>query len=271
MLLVLALVAMRAELASADLAPPPGKPADGWISTEVGQPAPPGVDYSVKADAHVRLIAPPKVPGQMQTNAVQSTRVCNIGDGTLPQNQRFGTIRNVPGGYVVGNCRGGTTVYQQGENGSHAWGFDYVPEFNNCGWLLYSNSPLFNNNPNNHCLSSSTNPAYSSFMYYSNCPPQTCSDGSPAHLATNCQAYTNVNPEVPHSPGVGITWMHGAGNPVLWRYVTADNQWVLARDPGIATGDGNWLFFPGSCFAGTSNEFITLNPYQLAWYRGSPA
>jgi hypothetical protein len=54
------------------------------------------------------------------------------------------------------------------------------------------------------------------------CAPGTCSDGSPAHLATNCMAYANVN------------------------------------------------LYPSSCFAGTSDQFITLNPYTVTWYRGSP-
>ncbi|HEV7493143.1 hypothetical protein [Baekduia sp.] len=261
----------RAELASAYLAPPPGKPPAGWISPEVGTPAPPGVDYSAYADAHLSLVAPPRSPGQMQTNAVQSTRVCSIADGTLPQNQRFATIRNIPGGLVVGNCRGGSTVYQHGQDGNAAWGFDFVSEFNNCGWLLYSNSPLANNNPNNHCLNSPTNPALSSFMYYSNCPPSSCSDGSPAHLATNCQAYANVNPGVPHSAPASPTWVHAAGELLLWRYTTADGLWVMARHPQIASGDGNWLFYSSSCFAGTSDQFITLNPYTVTWYRGSPA
>jgi hypothetical protein len=270
MVLVIACVT-RAELASAYVAPPPGKPADGWISTEVATPTPPGVDYSAYADAHVRLVAPPKSPGQAQTNLVQATRVCSIGDGTLPQNQRFGTIRNVPGGLVVGNCRGGTTVYQHDANQGNTWGFDYVPEFYNCGWLLYSNSPAVNYNSNNHCQNSPTNPAFSSFMYYSNCAPGSCSDGSPAHLATNCMAYANVNPGVPHSAPQSATWVHGAGELVLWRYTTADGLWVMARHPQIAAGDGNWKFYPSSCFAGTSDQFITLNPYTVTWYRGSPA
>jgi hypothetical protein len=267
---VVALVASwSATVARADVAPPPGKPPAGWLSDVRGVPAPPGVDYSAYGDAGLQLVPPPRTPGQMQTNTVVSTRMCSITDGTLPQNQRFATIRNIPGGLVVGNCRGGSIAYQHGQDTNGTWGFDYVASFNNCGWLLYSNSPLQNNNSNNHCLSSPTNPPLGNFAYYSNCPPQTCSDGSPIYLQVNCAAFANVNPEVPHSAGVDQVWTRAAGQMMLWRYVTADNRFMMARDPGVSTGDGNWLFLPTSCI--DSNQLTTLNPYTIAWYRGSQA
>jgi hypothetical protein len=266
---ILAVTSWSTAEARAELTPPPGKPPAGWVSDLRGTPAPPGVDYSAYGDAGLRLVPPPRTPGQAQPNVVVSTRLCSISEGTLPQSQRFATIRNIPGGLVVGNCRGGSIAYQHGQDANGTWGFDYVSSFNNCGWLLYSNTPLQNNNSNNHCLNSPTNPALSSFAFYSNCAPQTCSDGSPIYLQSNCQAYANVNPEVPHSGGVDPTWVFAAGEMLLWRYVTADNNYIMVRHPGISTGDGNWVFLPSGCF--DPSQLTTLNPYTVSWYRGSAA
>lgn len=203
-------------------------------------------------------------------------RVCHITDGTLPQDQRFGTVRNRPGYYVFGNCRGNTRFWRTRCNDVNCfWSFGYVESgMEGCGWIEHRYLQLASPTPHNHCPGGSI--PESSFMFYGNCAPGECSDGSPARLYANCPSYANVRPWIPRAAERDFLWTHAAGEEVLWRYVTADNRYVMIRHPGISLGDGNWRFLPMWCF--NSAEFSYpddypggRNPYHVYWWRSAPA
>lgn len=109
------------------------------------------------------------------------------------------------------------------------------------------------------------------YAFYSNCAPGVCTDGSPATIApdTGCWINRNVRPWIPRWGESGQIRRVYPGDTLLWRYVTADDQYVMVHQPGYNASNGGWGFVYKPCFGDTA-QFTTQNPYQVYWWRSSP-
>lgn len=158
-----------------------------------------------------------------------------------------------PGGYVIGNCAPGWHLHRTIKSapvppaGTYFDGGYIFGDFNGCGWVRADRDTQVGEGSYTACGSPSRNAG--DFGAAFNCRPGDCADGK-AVTGTNCQLYANYRP-----------WSSSAAptNPIgsvqsgtfLWRYVTKDGQYVMVRDPDIASGYGNWGFVRRSCLPAT--------------------
>jgi hypothetical protein len=159
-------------------------------------------------------------------------------------------VQSVPDSYVTGSCYDGWSFARQvcsPSLGCGGYGGGYVfGNFNGCGWIKGANLRLTGGtNPTTACQSPSR--ALSEFASYVNCNPGTCSDGTDVGIIAGCGTYANARP---WSSSWVTDYLRSRYPPytMKWRYVSRDGTWVMARDPQVPSGTGNWVFLHRSCF-----------------------
>jgi hypothetical protein len=149
--------------------------------------------------------------------------------------------------------------------------------FQRCGWVRDDRMGYSNARGRTNCLNSSdfhNDP--SEYAYYANCAPGQCTDGSPATIhADGCWINENVRPWIPRWGESGAMRPLSNGQTLLWRYVTADDLYVLVHQPGMTASNGGWGFVFKGCFVDTA-QFSNpadvpggQNPYHVYWWRSS--
>lgn len=185
----------------------------------------------------------------LQPNAI-SLQTCQVGafrDGT-----DWGFVVNLPSGYVIGNCYDGWSMAQQTQPScpSACWlgGFVYG-DYNGCGFIRTDYLVSGGSSSSSAC-STGAGRRLAEVASYVNCDlagGEHCTDGTAVSITADCAQYANARPWTTTS---GIDYLRKRPSPytVLWRYVTLDGGYVMARDSGIASGAGNWVFMKRSCF-----------------------
>ena len=163
---------------------------------------------------------------------------------------QWATIRSAYQAYPVGEARRG-------------WEFDAVSskahwvvgkvggDYNRCGWIQTQH--LHNTWRPVTVNCSHGSPRATDFSDHLNCIH--CRDGTkvPGGLIADTEEYGNVFPfnhgRLSHHDPIRYV---RAGEPVAWRYVTRDCQWVMVRDMRIKQGNlGHWVFVQRSALPAT--------------------
>ena len=162
------------------------------------------------------------------------------------------TIRNEPQGLTIGNCREGWSMNVARQAEKPFDGGYIAGNFSSCGWIEAGHLETNGGAGDDSCSSPSR--SRSEFLRYRNCGD--CTDGTPVRNTATCQVHANVkpwrNPAEPtnHIYDVQPNSMDPSGNntPRLkWRYLARYSDWVLVRDSGRASGQGNWGFVHKGC------------------------
>lgn len=182
-------------------------------------------------------------------------------NGRFTCNNQWTWVANVPSGYVIGNCPGGTNLLRTskdyGDGNYYDGGFVQDSGFNGCGWIRSDyDTQVDPNYQVTGCQSAST--SVRAFMWLANCQPGACKDGTSVTIPTgqSCLEVANVRPWGSALAPSGVVAVRSAGYTALkWRYVVGQNgapkadpygnYWVMVHDPG--NGTDYWDFVPLSC------------------------
>jgi len=154
------------------------------------------------------------------------------------------TVRRAPSSYVLGNAPGGAGWTFDSETARSGWSYGYLyGDYNGCSWIQSTHLYRTGTTGNHYCSASGTTFPMRSFAILKNSTPS--NDGYPVSTIAATTEYANVDPMGSIAARDPIRAVP-AGYQVRWRYVTLDSQFVMVRDPNVATGDGNWIFVPRS-------------------------
>lgn len=204
---------------------------------------------------------PPPDPREQQT-PTRLKRVEPRGDGTTLAQDRYvfanpngptSLLRNTVAGYVIGTALNGWTfdvVNKCTPSGCGTWyrGTIYG-NHNNCGFALAQNIDPKAGTPNSGCPTN-WQAAPSSFGAAFNCSG--C-DGPMAVTLTRGGVNRWLNAKAlsgggPASDNYGTL---AQGTCVEWRYVTLNQQWVLAKWRGADDNHGSWAYMERASFPPT--------------------
>jgi len=230
---------------------------------------------------HMRNIGRLALAWLLAALAFAGSSASNVSAATAAGNQYTCTdaghnawIANEPGGLVIGNCLYGTLVYRSfisnpvtNNEGTYQYNGGYITgDFQGCGWIRGDKTAFQGVRGRTNCTGSASI-GRASFAHYASCPAgkdgiSTCQDGSPLNVRADCPMYANVRPWLRNSPATGYSGPVGR-TAVLWRYVTADDRYVMIHLPGTSI----WRFISGNCLLNGSEELYRLNPYPIEFYR----
>lgn len=192
---------------------------------------------------------------------------------TFACNQPYVVVQALPSGFVVGNCLRGVHLRRQlksdAYNASYWNGGWIFGNYGGCGWVNSSYATEANPQTQSLCGGNSLAMAQPSYMAASNeatdeatqgsCSASDgrCTDGTLTSTTATCTAYGNYRPWLPGQSPTDPIRSLPAGTPLRWRYLArydypsgTGQTMVMTRDPGIATGQGNWAWVHSSCLAG---------------------
>lgn len=197
-------------------------------------------------------------------------------------------ISATPAGYVIGDCTTASStvlyrsfysdpVLEEGAYQTYQGGYVFG-EFQSCGWIRADRMTAGPGRGRTNCLNSTDfHNTPSEYAYYANCGPsgsgvagEGCTDGSDIPVtAAGCALNRNVRPWSPRWGETGAVRALAQGEIVKWRYVTADNNYVMVRVSGGTASNGGWGFVYHGCF--TSSDFSNPNGHPPYFYRSAAA
>ncbi|WCB96518.1 hypothetical protein DSM104299_05277 [Baekduia alba] len=154
-------------------------------------------------------------------------------------------LRNTSAGYVLGSAFNGGT-FDVVNKGSGTWyrGTIYG-NYNNCGFTLAANINPGSGTPHSTCPTDwQADP--STFGSAFNCSG--CGTGMKVSLTGAVNNFANVSPLTnANNPADNQRQLPG-GTCVEWRYVTTNNQFVMARTSVADDDHGSWVFMEKTSF-----------------------
>jgi hypothetical protein len=176
------------------------------------------------------------------------------------------TISYAPNSYVIGNAYPGWTDDVQGDpqfssgpgnpdGVSYRWGYLYGESFDHCAWIANDAASGSVDEPGSKCGSpQQIDTPYFLATYTNGIHNELAGDGSVTHMhyaGSGCSdtgGYGNVEPwKQPATPHNALGAIPD-GTELRWRYVSADGDWVLVRNPsGGGAGTPNWFFVHRGC------------------------
>ncbi len=203
-------------------------------------------------------------------------------DGPLsaPSNQRWATVRDTPGTYVIGNAESGWLLNTRTRsNSATSRGYHVTSYYGNfqqtavspdgmpftdpegqCGWLLGQrvNKPTLTGLDEPSCPKDDR-PSITRYSVSTNCPQgSTCVHGTNVYLTKSAAECANLKFNDSGDPTGCTDTLNTipAGTCVEWRYITkpalnGSGQWVMIKDRARYDWNGSWLFIPRSSLGET--------------------